>query len=210
MSPEDHVNKFGRTKPDLSSVDLAKEIADRVELMGKFKGEVMVTSEADAVLVKFEEFLNQKVREVEGTPKAALDPFFARLGAMAIKVAMVYAAGQRLPPVIEVDDMKYATAFCSWVAKSMEFFFDQIKPDEGNRELRFRTQVLDAARGISKKCNDRDIIIPHKMLLQFSHMDAEQFHRAVDSLVEEGRLVRGPLGRRGGKTYLLNEVTVKV
>lgn len=209
LPPEDHRNHYGIRDEDPTDLDLFAEVASRVETLCLYSGTLKIGKSAERIYADFEKYLTEKVRAFEGTSKANLDPFLMRLSTMAVKIGMAYAAASHFPACLEItdEDMGRSVAFCKWASSVLEPFYDMIRPDEGNRELRFRNQVLEILRGMTKKLSNGHVtIIAHKMLLQHSNLDAEQFRRAVDTLVEEGRVLRGKTPNGRGLTYLLNEV----
>lgn len=204
MYPPVHENRFGWYRKRRGNVDLALELQNWMEKLAQVQGDMDITQEAEERWVEFDKWINSRIKEIEGTTLGGLDSFLSRLSAMAVKIAMIYAWGTRNPaPVIEAADMNYAIGFCKYSAAALSSFFDAIKPDEGNRELRYKDQVLDAARNYIKR-NGIANPIPHRTLLQNSNLDAEQFNRSVESLKAEGRFTTSFVGR--SRAYILNEV----
>jgi hypothetical protein len=209
LPPQNHDNVSGISDEDIADLDLFKVVADKMEYLGLISGTLKLSPAANKLFAAFEDSITARIRKVEGTPQAQLDPFYARVCGMAVKVAMVYHAASDFPATeISEASMQYAVNFCGWCADILEPFFDMVRPDDGNREVRYKSQVLEIARGLTQKQNGcGPSPIPHRTLLQHSNLDAEQFRRAIDTMVEEGRIVRGKSSNGRGMIYTLNEVT---
>ena len=200
-SHQNRCDRITRTK-DLNSVDEMSAIGGRLGIIGALEGAFSIDDTADNLQVEFQKWINDRIRSIETGPYVFLDPFLARMPAMAIKVAMIYAADNNFPSlVIHAEDMLPAIAICKYSASLLEHFYDEIQPDDGNRELGHKNKVLAAARRLSKTYENRPI--PHTILLRSAHLDAEQFSRAVKSLKEESRMYS--IKVRRGLGYYLNE-----
>jgi hypothetical protein len=204
MHPATHKNKFGWHRSRKEDIDEHLALTNLLGPLTGVQAEMEITPEAERAWVNFDEWIHKRIEQIEGTPLAVLDSFLNRLSVMAVKLAMIYAWGTRLPaPVIQIEDMIPAIGFCEYSAKALSFFLEAVRPEEGNRELKYQNQVLDAARGYVRRHGTATI--PHRALLQNSNLTAEQFRQAVDSLVERGTLVISPTPSGRGCAYLLNE-----
>jgi hypothetical protein len=207
LPPENHANDYGLRDEDPKDLDLFGAVASRIETLALCSGTLKVSKGAERIYADFERYLGGKVKEFEGTPRIQLDPFLIRLSTMAVKVAMCHEAVSSFPCLeVTEESMQYAVNLMTWAAAVLEPFFDVVRPDGDNRELRFRNQVLEILRGMTRKFSNGHVAsVPHKMFLQHSNLDAEQFRRAVDSLIEEGRVIRGKTSNGRGMNYTLNE-----
>lgn len=204
MHPEKHVTRHEIYRPSPERVNEAYDITSRLTNLTQVTAEMEISREAEELWVEFDRWIHERIAEVEGTGLAVLDSFLARLSVMAVKIGMIYAWGTRLPaPEITGDDMRFAIGLCRYSANALRAFFDVVRPDDGNREYRYRRQVLDAARGIVRR--EGAGAISHRRLLQASNLDAEQFARAVKSLIEEGGLIQVTANSGRGRAYVLNE-----
>lgn len=190
---------------DPTYVDLKSDVSDLLSRMKHHGGIIRISEEADQIRQKFERWIDTRGSEYESAGNDQLDSLTGRLKAMASKVALVYATGSQPPPVFRINaaTMTYATNLCRYVALTMEYLFESIRPDDGNREIRFRDQVLEVLRRWAKKNPGKSI--PHRVLLWQCRLDADQMRRALDSLHQEGRIHKGKTPSGRGLTYLLNE-----
>jgi len=78
-------------------------------------------------------------------------------------------------------------------------------PDEGNREFKYKTKVLNTMREMWDRNGHAHI--KHTDLLRGSRLDSEQFVRAIKSLSDEGIVTTVKRSQRGGTVsyYALNE-----
>jgi hypothetical protein len=190
----------------VEDVDSKMLALKRLEEIASYSGELEIASEASKELHAFEDEMLAKMERYEGTDREPLDPFLARLTTMSVKLSMVYAFAHSFPALaIDRRDAEYACNFCRYSARTLEGWYEKIKPDEGNKEVRYKTRVIEMARGLSKTVKDG--MMRHQDLLSATGLDSRQFKQAIESLVDEGRLLRRVGGARA--TYVLNEQEVE-
>lgn len=205
MPDSNHKNER-RSDFGIEDVDSKVLALKRVDEIASYSGELEISEAASKKLHGFEDEMLAKMESYEGTDREPLDPFLARLTTMSVKLSMIYAFAHSFPALaIDEKDAEFATNFARYSARTLEGWYEKIKPDEGNKEVRYKTKVIEMARGLVKA--SKGAAMRHQDLLSATGLDSKQFKQAVESLVEEGRLIRRTGGARS--TYTLNEQEVE-
>ena len=155
---------------------------------------VMMTKEAEAIMVTYCEHADQQYTKAETCEDIAAMALWARAGEKARRFCLCYAISENhLDPKITANAARWATEFVDHQTKRMLFMIQtHLSANPFDRQC---MKLLQKLRSAPKK------MLPHKKLLNAYRGPAKDFRDMIDTLMEGGAIRRTGRGVPGDPIF---------